>query len=969
MTNMKRLYVIMAVVAAVLLASCSQYRYERVAGDTMKTRIYTLDNGLKVYMSVNREQPRLQTLISVRVGAKNDPAETTGLAHYFEHLMFKGTDKFGTQNYEAEKPLLDEIERLFELYRQTEDEAERKRIYAEIDRISQEASAYAIPNEYDKLMSAIGASGTNAWTSYDETTYMEEIPSNQIENWAKIESDRFKNAVIRGFHTELETVYEEYNMSLTRDNNKTIQKLLSLLMPAHPYGQHSVLGEQEHLKNPSITNIKNYYATYYVPNNMAICLSGDFNPDEVIAIIDKYFGDMQPNESLTSEPIGKIEPLAEPKSAEVYGLESEYVWLGWATGSAASEDALMLDIVSSILSNEKCGLLDVNINQQQKALYAYASGDQLSDAGVMVLLGAPKQGQTLEEVRELILAEVDKLRKGEFDEQLLGSIVANFKRDRMVNIEDNFNRAYMMALSFIQGQEWADVISTIDRASQLTKQDVVDWANRVLTENSLATVYKRQGEDKSQKKINKPTITPIAANRDAQSAFLGEIQATEPEPIEPVFVDFDKDMSIAKMKGDIEVLYKQNELNERFELTYLYDFGTESNPALALASDYFELLGTDEKTLAELQSDLYAIACNFSISPTRRNTYVTIDGIAENMPQAIELVENYMAQVKGDEAVLEELKRDRLKMRADNKASQRANFSALTTYVNYGADYVKRTTLSNDELNGLASEDLLGYIRGLSEYEHRVLYYGPESEKGIVQLLNKYHKVAAEPIAVEYKVVPRQKVVTPSVTFAQYDAKQIYYSQTTCGDNAFDFETDPAIQLYNEYFSGSMNAIVFQEMREARGLAYSASAYYGAGATAAEPCQYYAFIATQNDKMQQAIEAFDEIIENMPRSDAAFALAKSGLLANMATERTTKSDVLWGYVNMGYFGSTDDHVKRVYEGIQRLSLDDLVAFQQTYVKGRPYSYMILGDQKDVDLNYLRTLGEVKFVSQEEIFGY
>jgi predicted Zn-dependent peptidase len=136
------------ILVAMLAVSCG-YRYESVKGDNSATRIYTLDNGLKVYMSVNKEQPRLQTMIAVRVGSKNDPAETTGLAHYFEHLMFKGTDKFGTQNYEAEKPLLDEIERLFEVYRTTTDEAERKAIYAKIDSVSQEASKYAIPNEYD----------------------------------------------------------------------------------------------------------------------------------------------------------------------------------------------------------------------------------------------------------------------------------------------------------------------------------------------------------------------------------------------------------------------------------------------------------------------------------------------------------------------------------------------------------------------------------------------------------------------------------------------------------------------------------------------------------------------------------------------------------------------------------------------------------------------------------------------------
>ena len=233
-----------------LASSCSKYKYETVSGDPLKTRIYTLPNGLKVYMSVMKEQPRIQTAIAVRVGGKNDPAETTGLAHYFEHLMFKGTEKFGTSDYAAEKPMLDEIERLFEVYRKTTDEAERAAIYHRIDSISYEASKIAIPNEYDKLMAAIGANGTNAFTSQDMTVYVEDIPSNQIDNWAKIQADRFLNPVIRGFHTELETIYEEKNMSLTQDGRKIWEAMDAALFPNHPYGTQTVLGTQEQPQEP-----------------------------------------------------------------------------------------------------------------------------------------------------------------------------------------------------------------------------------------------------------------------------------------------------------------------------------------------------------------------------------------------------------------------------------------------------------------------------------------------------------------------------------------------------------------------------------------------------------------------------------------------------------------------------------------------------------------------------------------------
>ena len=393
---MKRL-LILAAAAIALLAGCSQYKYETVAGDPMETKMYTLDNGLKVYMTVNKETPRIQTYIAVKVGGKNDPSETTGLAHYFEHLMFKGTEQFGTADYAAEKPLLDQIEALFEVYRVTEDEAERAELYRQIDSISYLASDIFIPNEYDKLMSVIGAEGTNAYTSTDMTVYVEDIPSNQIENWARIEADRFMHPVIRGFHTELETVYEEKNMSLTNDFRKSLEAMDGILFADHPYGTQTVLGTQEHLKNPSVTNIKNYHKTYYVPNNMAICLSGDFDPDEMLSIIEKYFGQMEPNTELPEVDFETKTVIESPVSKEVYGLDAENIMIGWKYPGAGTQEALVADVVSYILSNGSAGLIDLNLNQQQKVLGAQAMSYTRPDAGEFLIMADPKQGQTLDE--------------------------------------------------------------------------------------------------------------------------------------------------------------------------------------------------------------------------------------------------------------------------------------------------------------------------------------------------------------------------------------------------------------------------------------------------------------------------------------------------------------------------------------------------------------------------------------------
>ena len=966
---MKKILTLMTVVAAMLLTACgSKYAYESVKGDPTQTRIYTLDNGLKVYMSVSKEEPRIQTYIAVRVGGKNDPSETTGLAHYFEHLMFKGTEQFGTQDYAAEKPMLDEIEQLFEVYRKTEDEAERKAIYKRIDSISYEASKLAIPNEYDKLMATIGAQGTNAYTGYDMTVYVENIPSNQVENWLKIEADRFKNVVIRGFHTELETIYEEKNMSLTQDGRKVYEAMNRALFPNHPYGKQTVLGTQEHLKNPSITNVKNYHDQYYVPNNMAICLSGDFDPEQMISLIDQYFGDMQPNPEIPVLEFEPEQPITEPIVEEVWGLDAANVAIGWRLGGAASEDADLANIVGSILYNGQAGLIDLDINQQQKTLSAYGYPSLSADYGYMQLAGRPKQGQSLEEVRDLLLGEVAKLRAGEFDEALIAAAVNNYKLEAMQYLDSNDGRADMYVQSFINRTEWKDEVEVFDRLSKITKEDVVRFANEKLGENSYAIIYKREGKDPNEQKIAKPEITPIVTNRDAQSDFLKAIAASEVKPIEPRFVDFEKDMDRFEAQSGIEVLYKQNTTTDYFSLEYMFDLGTIVDPALGLAFDYTEYLGTLAKTAEQIQSELYGLACGFNLRASSSRCRITISGLGENMNKAMDIVEDLVANAVADEAILANVKQDMLKSRANAKLNQSSNFSALQSYVIYGEEGMK-ARLSNEELMALTSEELLSKVRDLLTKQHTVVYYGPSTKDELLASLNEHHNVPEELQPLEIKRLANVPTPENKVFIAEYDANQIYYIQYSNRGEKFDVANDANLDLYNEYFGGGMSSIVFQEMREARGLAYSARAYMSTPTYADGTYSFTAYIATQNDKMKQAIEAFDEIINTMPESEAAFNVAKESYINQLRTLRYTKASVLYAFINARDMGLDYDRARDVFEKVQTMTLDDVKAVQQQWVKDRNYYYLILGDSKNLDLNYLRTLGPITFLSQEQIFGY
>ncbi|MBO4476160.1 MAG: insulinase family protein [Bacteroidales bacterium] len=950
--------------ASLILLSCN--KYETVKGDPLETKIYTLDNGLKVFMSVNKEQPRIQTYIAVRVGSKNDPSETTGLAHYLEHLMFKGSEQFGTSDYAAEKPLLDEIEQLFEEYRTLTDPAEREAFYHKIDSVSYEASKLAIPNEYDKLMSMIGADGTNAFTSDDETVYTEDIPSNQIDNWARIQADRFRHSVIRGFHTELETVYEEKNMSLTQDSRKIWEVVPQLLYPNHPYGQQTTLGTQEHLKNPSITNIKKFQSTYYVPNNIAICVSGDFDPDYMVKTIKKYFGDWEPVAPVPQIQCEPEEPINSPRERDVYGPEAERIAIAWRLpGAPDLKNSAIAEIAGSILYNGQAGLIDLDINQQQKALGAYAGPEIQPDYGAFVLLGNPKQGQTLEELRDLLLAEVAKLSSGDFDESLISATVNNIRLAKMRQLESNSARAMMYVDAFISGIPWKDASRELDRYSEVTKEDVVAWAQEFLGPESYAAVYKRKGEDTTIQKIVAPKITPIATNRDKQSEFLSEIQNTPVKPIEPVFVDFSKDMSRFSLADGVDVLYKENELNDIFRLSFVYNLGTEDDPALGFAMDYLSYLGTPTMSQAEIASKMYGLACDFRLNAGAHQTTINISGLGENMAEALTIVRDLTANAIPDEDILENLKSDELKARADNKLSQRGCFSALRAYAAYGPEYIKRTHLSNDGVKSITSEQLLSKVKDLVACGCEVLYYGPFTEAQVKAAVP--FEGAREALPERFSV--KQQTPQSQVVIAPFKANNVYYDQYSNRGEKYDPASEPVRTLFNEYFGGGMNTIVFQEMREARGLAYSATAYLRNPSSAEDTFSFDAFIATQNDKLPKAVEAFDEIINNMPESEAAFAIAKDAIDSRYRTQRTIGEDVLWAYRKCRRMGIPEPLDKAVFEALPSLTLADVKAAQEQWIKDRTYTYAILGDPSDVDMAFLKTLGPVRIITLEDIFGY
>ena len=941
-----------------------------VPGDPMATQCYTLSNGLKVFLSVNHQSPRISAHIAVRTGSRNDPAETTGLAHYLEHLMFKGTQQFGTSNYAAEKALLDTIEARYEQYRLVKDPELRRVLYHEIDSISQLAAQYNIPNEYDKLMAGIGGQGTNAYTSTDVTCYTEDIPANEVDRWARIQADRFQNMVIRGFHTELEAVYEEYNIGIAQDQRKIFEAMSAKLFPTHPYGTQTTIGTQEHLKNPSITNIKNYFHNYYCPNNVAICMAGDFDPNEVIAILERHFGSWKPNNNLYRPEFAPLKPITAPVDTTVIGQEAEFVALGWRFDAGNSLQCDTLDLVSEMLSNGTAGLIDLNLNQPLKVMGAGAFADPMTDYSMLMLMGYPNEGQTLEEVRELLLGELAKLRAGDFDDDLLVSVVNNNKLNYLRALDSNGARTRQLVNAFINHVDWAQEVGKLDRMAGMTKQQIVDFANRHLLDNNFVCVYMRMGVDTTEKKIAKPAITPIPTNRDKQSDFVKNILSEIVEPIQPQFVDYSKEMTVGQTSKKLPLLYKHNDLDDLFTLTYKYDFGATADNRYETALSYMDFLGTKKMSATEFKQRLYKLACNISMNVSDNETYLTLSGLSENMPEALKLAEDLMQNAQVDEEAYKSMVDVILKSRNDAKSNQDECFSRLNEYGMYGPRNEYTNIMSEQQLRDTKPAELINLVKGLRDMQHTVVYYGPMTEKELNKCLSKVHKtkknLAAVPVGTPYmeQTTPRTEIL-----LAPYEAKNIYMVQYHNEGTQWAPEHAATINLFNEYFGGGMNGIVFQELREARGLAYSAAAYYRQPHEMGHPEYAMTYIITQNDKMMDCVREFNNIVGTIPQSEAAFALAKESLMKKLASRRTVRSGVLNSYIAAKRLGLDYDINSVVFNALPNLKLNDIVKFEQQSMANKPYRYLILGDEKELDIKALEKIGPIHRLTLEEIFGY
>ncbi|MFD2555867.1 M16 family metallopeptidase [Sphingobacterium tabacisoli] len=943
------------------------YSYKYVSNDPTHSRFYTLQNGLTVVLSPSKKEPRIQTYIATKAGSKTDPKDHTGLAHYLEHLLFKGTEQFGSLDWAKEKPLLDKIDGLYEDYNSTKDEAKRKAIYKEIDAVSGEAAKYAIANEYDKLMSNMGAEGTNAFTSFEQTVYIEDIPNNVVDKYLAVQAERFKSPVFRLFHTELEAVYEEKNIGLDTDNRKAIEAMFEGLFPTNNYGQQTVLGTVEHLKNPSLKAIRTYFETYYVPNNMGVIMSGDFDPSTMIKKVDAAFSYMK-TKAVPPYTFAPEKPITKPIIREVKGPNAEFLFLGFRFPGAATKDAQMLNLLGSILTNGSAGLIDLDLVKSQKLLGAGAFPYVLKDYSMLILQGNPSQGQSLDQVRELLLAELDKLRKGDFSEDLITSIVNNERKAQIARNDSYQSRAEELMSAFTSELDWANELRNTDWLATVTKKDIVDFANKYLNDQNYVAIYKKQGVDENVVKVVKPEITPVTVNREAQSEFLTKVNAMPEEEIKPVWLDYSKDIQKSTSHG-AEVLAVENKDNELFSLVYRFPLGGWNNRLLGLAAGYLEFLGTKAKSSEQFSKDFYKLATDFSVSAGNEETTVSIAGLDRNFGASVELIQDLLRNCVVDQSAFEAYIGRVKKSRINSKENKDAIMNGLKAYAKYGAKNPFNYTFTDAELDQLKAEDLVKVLHDLSKTKHTVLYFGPKKVAQLTASLPALKLGTGAFVAIPQGTSFKELSTTENqVLVSNYNMKQadIFWFRNS---DVYNAALTPTVSLFNSYFGGGMGSIVFQTIRESKALAYSTYAFYGAPSKKENHYTVGAYVGTQSDKFMDAITGMNELINVLPESSKSFETAKISLLKSIASERVTNTAILNSYMAAERLGNQTDIRKSVYEKIPALTFADVKAFHAKEFSKKPYIYCVVADESKLKADDLNGLGKVKKLTLEEIFGY
>lgn len=940
-----------------------------------KITTMSLHNGMNVILCEDHEQPQIYGAVCVHVGAKNDPLDNTGMAHYFEHIMFKGTDRIGTLDWKNEKVYLDSISILYDQLHGETDVTVRNNILMHINNLSNKATEYAIPNEVDVILGKMGGEGVNAFTSNDVTCYHNYFPSNQLEKWLNVYTERFRNPVFRLFQTELETVYEEYNMYQDNPMSVFMEDAIQQAYGEHPYGR-PVIGWPEHLKNPQTSAMQKFFNTYYHPFNMTLILVGDFNAGEIKPLLERTIGNLRNEGEGVDEALAQsakrmntnlnleVKPFKGHQIINVKETPVKMGILGFQTVGSADKDALYLDILSNLLNNEsETGLLD-KLNTEKKVLMVQAFNYAMLEKGMYAFFYAPKiLGQTHDEAEALILAAIDSIRQGNFSDQLFDAVKMDYLTAYLSDMESLDNKFYVLLDLVMNQQDPTYYYEKEQIVRNLKKEDLMKIADKYFGNNYMS--FRSSMGVKAHEKLQKPAWKPIAAkNTEAESEYALSIEKMDVTEIQPQNIEFSKAVTKMPVSEKYTLYCSPNPHNDIFSMRIVFNCGTLSDPKLGTAVDYLSMQGSEKMTFSAFQLALQQLGASLYVYTSDDRTYVYISGFDKDLDKILSLCHEKIFHPENNEKMLAAIIEDEAASEKMMKNDASTWGKALYNYAIYGESSPFLTGLSLKELKKVSGRELLNSFAQVLNYDGFVTYVGNADINVVVESLENTFGLSSEAQEGKRMARPIKTYKEPTLFLAsnkQFLQSNIYFHIP--GHELYDPESRAACSAYNEYMDGSMAGVIFQEIRELRSLGYSAYGFYSYDVLNRRPGYIYGYLGTQSDKTVEGCQAMRELLVKLPKKRDKFETAKVSAIKKAEADYVTFRSIPGQIESWEEQGYKNDPRMEKLSILENTTFDSVAKFFEKNVAGNPLVITVAGDKKRIDVNELSKgykLVEVKY---------
>lgn len=952
-----------------MVFACCSYQSQAEDLNALKVKEYRLENGLTVWLNEDHSQPKVFGAVVVKAGAKDCP--DTGIAHYFEHMMFKGTDRIGTLDYESEKVLLDSIAMKYDELAMTEDTAARARLQKEINELSIRSSEYVIPNEFNRLINRFGGSGLNAATSYDATIYFNTFSPQYMVQWAEINSERLINPVFRLFQSELETVYEEKNMYGDFIGGQVMDTLMARYFGPHPYA-YPIIGSTKNLKNPRLTEMHKFFEDYYVASNMALILSGDFDAQQVMPILEKAFSRIRSGNAPKQEKV-MLPPFNGRETMKVkFPIPFiKAMGLGFRGVSANHEDQVALNIAVNLLNNANgTGYLD-KLMVEHKLMGALAINESMNEAGILAVAIMPKLLiQSYSSAEKMVWDEINRVKNGDFSDEMFNSLKLEQKRQYASSLENIDSRATIMMNLFSQGKSWNDYLNEVARIESITKEDVVRVAQKYFSNNYLC-VTKSTGKYPKDN-LPKPAFSPVVPrNADASSSYAKQLEKIPEQQVAPRIIDFEKDVKTSKLTPLVTLYTTPNPLNDIFTLNISYGIGALEQPELMQLTNYLQLLGTESLSFEQFRSRLQSIGSTLAFDVTPDAFVMKVTGFDNHIDETMELVGDFIRHAKADDKKLRQIV-------DDAKVSEKAFFksgdnvaSALLEQVKYGdqSRYLRKLSLS--QIKKLKGKDMLAIYDKVRSVQCDLHYCGTLPVEKVIGTSRQHLPLERTTVASNSPYYRELKQYDrPTVFFIDMPdmAQSIVYGYVK-GDPVDDKASRHASQLFSVYFGGDMSSLMFQEIREFRSFAYRTSGRYQLPNHAHKGTagSFTAMLSTQSDKTLDALGVLDSLIREMPLKPERMEAVKQTLVNRINNDYPPFRNLSEKVASARMEGFDRDPAEEFLRDIATMDMQDISRFYQEQISGRPVVYVITGNRKHIDMKKLAEYGTIIKVKKKGIY--